>query len=170
MGKLRTHEDKRVADLAKETVKKWKNDVAAQKEKPGAAAGTGGAGNAKQSSVATASLSAAAAAKGTSVTGPANAVASGSSAATATTQGTNGAATSSSTANGAGAGKTRDAKSDGIEKYLTGDKVRNGSITLLYNAIVLESTECTSPPHVHSVICIRSNISNNNNPLRNKIP
>ena len=38
VGKLRTHEDKHVADLAKETVKKWKNDVAAQKEKPAVAA------------------------------------------------------------------------------------------------------------------------------------
>ena len=139
MGKLRTHEDKTVADLAKETVKKWKNDVAAQKEKPGATGGSTGEG-ARQNPVAQKTGTA----KATSSTVPTKV------GSAMNVTGTNGIAethSSNATANGTAtpAGKNRDATSDGIAKYLTEDKVRNGSITLLYNAIVLESTERRIP-------------------------
>jgi hypothetical protein len=39
--------------------------------------------------------------------------------------------------------KVRDANSDGIPKQFTNDKVRDGSITLLYNAICIDSSEGT---------------------------
>ena len=168
VGKLRTHEDKHVADLAKETVKKWKNDVAAQKEKPvvAASASANAGGNVKQS--AGTAAAAVGASKVTSPTGPGKGVSSASSSSTTTTTtqaGTNGMGTTtpSSLGNGAGTGKTRDAASDGIAEYLTEGIVRNGSITLLYNAIVLESTERTLPPpppipRFNLIMHIKSNI------------
>lgn len=44
----------------------------------------------------------------------------------------------------------RDSKSDSISKVHTGEKTRDSSIILLYNAIVMDSTECTSalPPYL----------------------
>lgn len=142
MGKLRTHEDKSVADLAKETVKKWKNDVAAQKEKPAATAGSTTDAS-RQSTV----IPKSGTTKAMSPTAPTKV----SSATNATgTFGVGETQSSNASVNGTTtpAGKNRDATSDGIAEFLPKGlehKVRNGSITLLYNAIVLESTECMIP-------------------------
>jgi transcription elongation factor S-II len=123
VGKLRTHEDKKVADLAKETVKKWKNDVAGQKDKAAPAAPsttTTKAGEPVQTA--------------TSPVIPTK-VASGSGTATPM----NGVKT-----NDAEEKKARDATSDGISGYSVNDRTRDSSIVLLYNAICLDSTESTS--------------------------
>lgn len=114
-----------MADLAKETVKKWKNDVAAQKEKPGSTAT-----KATPSQKASSPTLPTPASSGTAIP--------------ATT--TNGAAKAESIpANGAGGNKVRDANSDGISKHPMDHKVRDGSIVLLYNAICLDSLQCTPP-------------------------
>jgi transcription elongation factor S-II len=139
VGKLRTHEDKSVADLAKETVKKWKNDVAAQKEKPAATAGSTTEAS-RQSTVipksgTTKAMSPTAPTKVSSATNAPGTFGVGE------TQSSNASVNGTTTP----AGKNRDATSDGIAEFLSKDTVRNSCITLLYNAIVLESTECTVP-------------------------
>ena len=125
MGKLRTHEDKRVAELAKETVKKWKHDVAGQK-KP----------DATPSSTSKAAATAGAA----SGPSPPPTVAS------VTAQHRQGSISNGSVkeenSNANAMKKNRDANTDGIPKEHTGDKARDGSIVLLYNSIALESSEC----------------------------
>jgi transcription elongation factor S-II len=120
VGRLRTHEDKNVADLAKDTVRKWKNDVGGSK-KPEAAS--------------TASASAGKSAPATSPT-KASVV-------------PNGAVKVEKSANGAEDGKAkapRTSVTDNIPKQPTGDKVRDTSIALFYNAIALDREECISPP------------------------
>lgn len=127
VGKLRTHVDKKVADLAKETVKKWKNDVAATKAAESAPTTTK-------------------AAPSTGTTTVPNKPAP-TTAATATI--TNGAKVEDATASKSGSGlpnKVRDANSDGIPKQFTPDKARDGSIILLYNAICVDSSECIILP------------------------
>ena len=128
MGKLRTHEDKRVAELAKETVKKWKHDVAGQKKPDGTPSASG---------------KPAATGAATSRTSPPPTVAS----VTAQhRQGSisNGSGKKEENINSTASKKTRDATTDGISKSHTGDKARDGSILLLYNSIVLESSESQS--------------------------
>ena len=137
VGKLRTHEDKNVADLAKETVRKWKNDVAGHK-KP----------DTPSSSTSTATTTIPSTGKAVSPVVPTKlstenvpAVTNGN----GNNKTENGPAKTTTTVK-----KTRDANTDGI-KNPTGDKVRDGSIILLYNAIVLDSTECLppTPPHIN---------------------
>jgi hypothetical protein len=125
VGKLRTHEDKKVAELAKETVKKWKHDVAGQKKPEGTpsstskAAGTAGATSGPSQPPTVASV---------------------------TAQHRQGSISNGSvkeenaTANAVK--KNRDANTDGIPKDHTGDKARDGNIVLLYNSIVLDASEC----------------------------
>lgn len=124
VGKLRSHEDKKVADIAKETVRKWKNDVSEQKKPDGASAS--GKADVRPSA--------------TTTTAKNGAVAS-----TATNHlGMNGTAKDGGLSENNK--KPRDATSDGISKVQTNDKTRDGSIILLYNAIVLDSSECNFPP------------------------
>jgi transcription elongation factor S-II len=125
VGKLRTHEDKKVADLAKETVKKWKNDVAGHKDKP-ASASTSNA-TAKPAPVAKSSSPVVPTRLDSQTTAPAS-----------TPNGTQ------SPANGSQ--KPRDANVDGISKVHTNDKIRDSCIILLYNAICSDSTECIFSP------------------------
>jgi transcription elongation factor S-II len=134
VGKLRTHEDKNVADLAKETVRKWKNDVAGHK-KPDTSSSTSTATTTNTSTIPSAG-------KATSPVLPTKVstenvapVTNGSG--NIKTEG--GPAKDTTTVK-----KTRDANTDGI-KNPTGEKVRDSSIMLLYNAIVLDSEECPSP-------------------------
>jgi hypothetical protein len=121
-------------------VRKWKNDVAGNKKpEPGTSKGTGGtastttttATKTDATSTAGQAVSPVLPTKGSSEAGP----------------------TKSTIANGAVktedrgpsndvAKKDRNANLDGIPKVIVNDKVRDGSIILLYNAIVLESTEC----------------------------
>ena len=129
MGRLRTHEDKNVADLAKETVRKWKEDVAAMKKpdhshKPPTAGGSATTAGTTAASSATKPGSPSLVRKASVVDTPSTANA-------------NGVKTEPATAH-----KVRDAKTDGISKEITRDKTRDSSILLLYNAIVLDSTEC----------------------------
>ena len=122
MGKLRTHEDKKVADLAKETVRKWKNDVAGAKkpeEKTSASTTTG--------KPASPTLQTKASLEKAPTAGSV----------------VNGAKQENPTLKGT-AKKPRDANSDNISKVHTGEKTRDSSILLLYNAIVVDSDECTS--------------------------
>jgi hypothetical protein len=124
-------------------VRKWKNDVAGNKKpEPGASKGTGGTASTTATTTTTAgatstagqSVSPVVPTKGLPEAGP----------------------TKSTIANGAVtaedrgpsndvAKKDRNANLDGIPKVIVNDKVRDGSIILLYNAIVLESTECNPP-------------------------
>jgi transcription elongation factor S-II len=137
VGKLRTHDDKNVADLAKETVRKWKNDVAGHK-KP----------DTPSSSTSTATINAStipSTGKAVSPVVPTKlenvpVVTNGN----GNNKTENGPAKTTTTVK-----TTRDANTDGI-KDPTGEKVRDGSIILLYNAIVLDSTECPpSPSHIN---------------------
>lgn len=114
-----------MADLAKETVKKWKNDVAAQKEKPGSA-----------------TTKAIPSQKASSPTLP-TPVSSGTATPAMTANGS--VKAENVLPNSAGGNKVRDANSDGITKHPVDHKVRDGSIILLYNAICLDSTECLPP-------------------------
>jgi transcription elongation factor S-II len=116
VGKLRTHDDKKVADLAKETVKKWKNDVAGAKSVPPTA--TGQTAGSPQKNAPT-----------TNTTTTSSAI-------------INGTKVENISPQPLTANKVRDASSDGIPKTFTNDKARDGSITLLYNAICLDSSEC----------------------------
>lgn len=128
MGKLRTHEDTKVADLAKETVKKWKGDVAGQKkpEASGSATTTTTAANVGKatSPIVQKKESLDTVPKTTPIMNGTGKVENGPTGGTAAEK------------------KPRNATSDGISKVHTNDKARDGSIILLYNAIVLESTEC----------------------------
>jgi transcription elongation factor S-II len=129
VGKLRTHEDKKVADLAKETVKKWKNDVGGHK-KPDT--GTSSA----SSTTATAS--------GKAVSPVVSTKISSDPASTSTTLANGSVKADSGSSNVAPSEKKdRNAKKDGIPVVITQDKARDGSIHLLYNAIVLDSDDCT---------------------------
>jgi transcription elongation factor S-II len=123
VGKLRTHDDKKVADLAKETVRKWKNDVAGQKDKPASTQPTKTASPVKS-------------------TGPVLPQAAQSFPVPAASS--NGKIKSESSASPAK--KARDATSDGISKSVVGEKIRDNCIILLYNAICLDSIECI-PSH-----------------------
>jgi transcription elongation factor S-II len=128
VGKLRTHEDTKVADLAKETVKKWKTDVAGQK-KPDTSGSTTTATAATNAGKPASPI---AQRKGSLDTVPkVTPIANGA-----------GKAEGGSASGGGGEKRPRNATSDGISKVHTNDKVRDGSIILLYNAIVLDSTEC----------------------------
>jgi transcription elongation factor S-II len=133
VGRLRTHEDKKVADLAKDTVRKWKDDVAAAKKPDSskAANATANAGAAGAVAVSGAGNSGPA-----SIARKASVVDTSSSASAPSVKQANASAPSQ---------KVRDAKTDGISKEITRDKVRDSSIILLYNAIVLDSTECKVP-------------------------
>jgi hypothetical protein len=128
VGRLRIHEDKKVADLAKETVRKWKNDVSGTKKPEHASSSAGSSGSTGKVGSPTISK--------TGVDG-------------STTMTANGAVKQEST----GAKTNRDATSDRIPKDHTKDKTRDGGILQLYNAIVLDSAECMSPlPHTSPVI------------------
>ena len=122
-----------MADLAKETVKKWKNDVAGHK-KPEASTtnttATAAPGKAV-SPVAPTKISSDSVSTSTTIVNGAGKVDKGS---------TNIAATQK---------KDRNAKKDGIPGVITQDKARDGSIHLLYNAIVIDSDDCTL--HTNSV-------------------
>jgi len=113
VGKLRTHTEKEVQELARSLVKKWKNDVSASK---------GG----------TAFVN-------TPGTNPSNTIPS----TKPTVAGSNGVVTkpcsnsSSSTLNTSS--KERDAKGDGIDCQLTKDKTRDQCILLVYNALSSDS-------------------------------
>ena len=149
MGKLRTHEDKEVADLAKETVRKWKNDVAGHK-KPET-----GASSASSTTAATSK-------KAASPVVPAKV---SSDAASTSTTVVNGVKAESGSNNGAASEKKdRNVKTDGIPAVITQDKARDGSIHLLYNAIVLDSDDCTLE-RILFLIC-----SLYPHPFSNKIP
>jgi transcription elongation factor S-II len=128
VGRLRTHQDKKVADLAKDTVRKWKNDVGGTKKPEGTAAST---------------ASSATAGKGgaTSPTKPNPGVPNG----VVKTENPG----SSNGASPAKAKAPRTAASDNIPKEITGDKTRDGSIALLYNSIALDRDERNSPMLLH---------------------
>ena len=120
VGRLRTHEDKNVADLAKDTVRKWKNDVGGSKKPEAASTATTGTG------------------KSGAATSPTKASAV-----------PNGAVKVEKSSNGGSDGKAkapRTAVTDNIPKDPTGDKVRDTSIALLYNAVVLDREDCISHP------------------------
>jgi len=132
VGKLRTHEDKNVADLAKETVRKWKNDVAGHK-KP----------DTPSSSISTATTNASTIPSTGKAVSPVVPTKLSTENVPAVTNGNGNIKTENGPTTTVK--KTRDANTDGI-KNPTGEKVRDGSIILLYNAIVLDSTECPPPP------------------------
>ena len=121
---MRTHDDKKVADLAKDTVRKWKNDVAGQKQ-PSTSSSTD------------------------TMAGPATSTAKTASSKLPTRDGlqnvplktSDGAVKAEKSAPPA-TKKVRDAISDGISKVQVNEKTRDGSIILLYNAIVLDSEQC----------------------------
>lgn len=125
MGKLRTHEDKKVADLAKETVRKWKNDVAGHK-KPDTATSSASSATAAASGKAVSPVAS------TKISSDPTTLANGS---VKAESGSSNVAPSEK--------KDRNAKKDGIPAVITQDKARDGSIHLLYNAIVLDSDDCT---------------------------
>jgi transcription elongation factor S-II len=129
VGKLRTHEDKKVADLAKETVRKWKNDVAGHK-KP------------ETGTSSTTSTTAAASGKAVSPVAPAKVSSAPASTSTTTANGAVKAENGSSNV-AVSERKDRNSKKDGIPNVITEDKARDGSIHLLYNAIVLDSDHGT---------------------------
>ena len=118
---MRTHEDKKVADLAKETVRKWKNDVAGQKKPEEKAL--------------------------TATTSPASPTLQTKTSVDKSPDVANGDVNHEKRENGPPHGdvkKVRDEKSDSISKVHTGEKTRDSSIILLYKAIVMDSTESTS--------------------------
>ena len=130
MGKLRTHEDKKVADLAKETVRKWKNDVAGHKKPETGASST------------TSTTAAAASGKAVSPVVPTKVSSAPASTSTTTANGAVKAENGSSNV-AVSERKDRNSKKDGIPNVITEDKARDGSIHLLYNAIVLDSDHGT---------------------------
>ena len=131
VGRLRTHEDKNVADLAKDTVRKWKNDVGGSKKPDGAAPSTSSSATTTAATVGKA---------GSAPPAKLNAPVS------------NGAGKAEGTAgplNGPSPAKAkapRTSISDNIAKDHTKNKVRDGSILLLYNSIALDRDERSLPP------------------------
>ncbi|KAL1943598.1 hypothetical protein VTO73DRAFT_4043 [Trametes versicolor] len=115
VGKLRQHASKRVADLAKEIVRKWKTEVEREKQASG-----GGAKAASNGKTAAAKKS----------------VSAGSNAATPSTPVTPTASTSGS---GSKLNETRSAKTDGVKIEYTGDKTRDKCAELMYDALVFDS-------------------------------
>ncbi|KAH9895904.1 transcription elongation factor [Cubamyces lactineus] len=117
VGKLRQHASKRVADLAKEIVRKWKTEV--EREKQASGGGAKAAANGKppaKKSVSAPSASSAAATPTTPVT-----------------------PTVSASGSGSKLNETRSAKSDGIKIEYTGDKTRDKCAELIYDALVFDS-------------------------------
>ncbi|KIJ31467.1 hypothetical protein M422DRAFT_36222 [Sphaerobolus stellatus SS14] len=123
VGKLRTHQTKEIADLAKELVKKWKSEVDRAKHKaagtsaPVAAAvtpsGSNSAGSTPQPTTSKPSLqvdatkkAAVGAAQSPTVTSP---------------------------------NSTRTADGDGVSGTITGDSIRDKCIVMLYNAMCSDS-------------------------------
>ena len=141
MGRLRTHEDKNVADLAKDTVRKWKNDVGGSKKPDGTAS----------SATSSATTTAATAGKAVSAT-PAKLHSPVSNGAVKT-EGTTGSV------NGPSPGKAKPPRtsiSDNIPKDHTKNKVRDGSIVLLYNSIALDRDERN--PHTRFPLAVGTSI------------
>ena len=128
-----------MADLAKETVKKWKNDVAGHKKPEG--------GGASTTTTTTTASTTAVAGKGTSSTLPTKASSDTGAVRSAIANGI-GKAENVPPDGGTKERRARDAKKDGLPTEITLDKARDGSIHLLYNAIVLHSDECSPSPHV----------------------
>ena len=117
-----------MADLAKETVRKWKNDVAGHKKPDTGTSSTS---------------STTAAASGKAVSPVVSTKISSDPASTSTTVANGAVNAESGSSNGAPSEKKdRNAKKDGIPGVITQDKARDGSIHLLYNAIVLDSDDC----------------------------
>lgn len=118
VGKLRTHAVKSVSDLAKEIVKKWKNEVEKEKQQ------------AKSASSAASGATPAPASKPPVVRRHSTVPAGSASPSTPTTPSMS--ATSSKS-------DLRTSKSDGIKINVTGDTTRDKCIELLYNSLAFDS-------------------------------
>jgi len=114
VGKLRAHDTKEVADLAKELVKKWKTDVEREKAHHG--------GSKKVSS--------------TLATKPPPARKASIAESTGTPPITPTASSSSASLN---KGQARSTKVDGVNIEITGDKTRDKCIELIYDALSFDS-------------------------------
>ncbi|EMD35725.1 hypothetical protein CERSUDRAFT_115683 [Gelatoporia subvermispora B] len=115
VGKLRSHQSKDVADLAKEIVKKWKTEVEKEKQANGGASKS--AASAKPSAMRKAST-----------------------ASTTTSQTPSTPMTPTMSTSGSGAKMDhRTAKSDGVKIEVTGDKTRDKCAELIYDALAFDS-------------------------------
>lgn len=111
VNRLRTHPDSSVADLVKTIIKKWKDDVSAQKA---AAKKSGGSGSSSAVSTPAATQTISAAASSISTNNVAK-------------------------AKFPNHGKPRNAKNDGVKTDIYDDKVRNSCIDIIYRALATDS-------------------------------
>ncbi|CCL98876.1 uncharacterized protein FIBRA_00883 [Fibroporia radiculosa] len=119
VGKLRSHAAKEVSDLAKEIVKKWKTEVEREKQQnAGKSTPNGKVPPMRKASVASTSTATSATPSGT----PSTPI-----------------TPTMTMANGGSKGELRTAKTDGIKMNITGDKIRDKCVELIYDALASDS-------------------------------
>lgn len=121
MNKFRSHSDGKVADLVKRIIKKWKDQVSAQKSAHSKQIKAMTAGDKKSTTATTKSASPSGKTTGSGTTAA---------------KGEAGKFNSN--------GKARTPQNDGVNVNIYDDKVRNSCVTLAYNGLAVDSTAAPS--------------------------